>query len=63
MFCSCAAYSDSKDLAKRAILDKILRYRADEIARNHGYDGYQRALASISISIREQDQGGVSMNN
>ena len=58
-----AAYSDSKDLAKRAILDKILRDRADEIARNHGYDGYQRALASISISIREQDQGGVSMNN
>ena len=56
-----AAYSDSKDLTKRAISDKILRDRADEIARNRGYDGYQRALASISI--REQDQGGVSMNN
>ena len=29
-----AAYSDSKDLAKRAISDKILNDRAFEIARN-----------------------------
>ena len=32
-----AAYSDSKDLAKRTISDKILKYRAYEIARNYGY--------------------------
>ena len=38
-----AAYSDSKDLAKRTISDKILKDRAYEIARNRGYDGYQRA--------------------
>ena len=36
-----AAYSDSKDLAKRTISDKILKDRAYEIARNRGYDGYQ----------------------
>ena len=42
-----AAYSDSKDLAKTTISDKVLKYRTYEIARNSGYDGYQRALASI----------------
>ena len=42
-----AAYSDSKDLTKRTISDKILKDRAHEIARNRNYDGYQRALASM----------------
>ena len=42
-----AAYSDSNDLAKRTISDKILKDRAYEIARNGEYDGYQRALASM----------------
>ena len=42
-----AAYSDSKDLTKRTISDKILKDRANEIARNRGYDGYQRVLASM----------------
>ena len=35
-----AAYSDSKDLAKRIILDKILKDRAYEIAIYRNYDGY-----------------------
>ena len=39
-----AAHSDSKNLDKRAISDKVLKYRAYEITRNCGYDGYQRAL-------------------
>ena len=42
-----AAYSESKDLAKRTISDKILKNRAYEIARYCGYDGYQRALARM----------------
>ena len=42
-----AVYSDSKDLSKRTISDKILKDRAYEIARNCGYDGHQRALASM----------------
>ena len=42
-----AAYSDSKDLAKRSISDKILKDRAYEIAKNRNFDGYQRALASM----------------
>ena len=48
------AYFDSKDLAKRTILDKILKDKADEIARNCGYDGYQRPL--VTFLIRKQDR-------
>ena len=32
---------------KRTISGKILKDRAYGIARNHRYDGYQRALASM----------------
>ena len=46
-FAEGAAYSESKDLVKRTISDKILKDRAYEIPRNQGYDGYQRALASM----------------
>ena len=39
-FANDAAYSDSKDLAKRTISDKILRDRTYEIGRNRKFDGY-----------------------
>ena len=52
-----AAYSDSKDLAKRTISDKILKDRAYEIARNRKYDGYQRALASIVYKFPDKNTG------
>ena len=42
-----AAYSDSKDLTKRTDLDKILRGKAFNIAKDPKYDGYQRRLASM----------------
>ena len=42
-----AAYSNSKDLAKRTISDTILKDRAYEIARKRGYNGYQIASASM----------------
>ena len=35
-----AAYSDSKDLAKKTISDKVLKNKTDKIARNHKYDRY-----------------------
>ena len=50
-FAQDAAYFDSKDLGKRTISDKILKNRSYEIARNCGYDGYQRALASMAYKI------------
>ena len=42
-----AAYSDSKDLTKRTVADKILRDKAFNIAKDLKYDGYQRGLASM----------------
>ena len=42
-----AAYSDSKDLTKRTVADKILKNRAFDIAKDPKYDGYQRGLASM----------------
>ena len=42
-----AAYSDSKDLIKKTIADKVLRDKAFNIAKDPKYDGYQRGLASI----------------
>ena len=50
-------YSDSKDLAKRTISDKILGDRAYEIARNCKYDEYQRALASIVYKVFDKKRG------
>ena len=58
-----AAYFESKDLAKRTISDKILKDRAYEVARNHGHDGYQRALASVVYTFFDKKTGsGVSVN-
>ena len=42
-----AAYSDSKNLTKRTIADKILRDEAFNIAKDPKYDRYQRGLASM----------------
>ena len=42
-----AAYANSKDLARTTVSDKILKNRADKIALNPKYDGYQRGLANM----------------
>ena len=58
-----AAYSDSKNLAKRTMFDKILRDRAYENARNRNYDGYQRGLASILHRFFDKKTGsGINGN-
>ena len=58
-----AAYSDSKELARRIMSDKILKDRADETARNHKYDGYKRALGSMVCKFFDKITGsGVSVN-
>ena len=41
------AYAESKDLARRAQSDKVLRDKAFEFASNPKYDGYQRGLDSV----------------
>ena len=58
-----AAYSDSKDLAKRTISDKILKDRAYEFARIRKYDEYQRELANMVYKFFDKKTGsGVSVN-
>ena len=42
-----ATYSDSKDLTKRTVADKILKNKAFDIAKDPKYDGYQSGLASM----------------
>ena len=40
------AYGDFKGLARRTALDKVLRDKTFNNAKNPKYDGYQRELAS-----------------
>ena len=42
------AYGDFKDLAKRAVPDKVSRYKTVYIAKNPKHDGYQRGIASMA---------------
>ena len=53
------ADSNSKDLAKRTISNKILKNTAYEIARNRQYDGYERALASVVFKCFDKETGSV----
>ena len=53
-----AAYSDSKDLIKGTVADKILRNRAFNIAKDPKYDGYQRGLASMVYKFFDQKSKG-----
>ena len=61
-----AAYSDSKNLTKRTIADKILRDKAFNIAKHTKYDGYQRGLASVvykSFDKKSAGSGAKHVNN
>ena len=53
-----AAYSDSKDLTKRTVADKILKNRAFDIAKDPKYDGYQRGLASMAYKFFDSKVSG-----
>ena len=53
-----AAYSDSKDLTKRTVADKILRNRAFNIAKDPKYDGYQTGLASMVYKFFDKNSAG-----
>ena len=53
-----AAYSNSKDLTKRTIADKILKNKAFDIAKDPKYDGYQRGLASMVYKFLDSKVSG-----
>ena len=53
-----AAYSDSKDLTKRTVADKVLKNKAFDIAKDPNYDGYQRGLASMVYKFFDSKVSG-----
>ena len=58
-----AAYSDSKDLTKRTVADKILRNKAFNIAKDPKYDGYQRGLTSMVYKFFDKKSKGSGVVN
>ena len=56
-------YSDSKDLTKRTVADKILRNRAFNIAKDPKYDGYERGLASMVYKFFDKKSKGSGVIN
>ena len=57
-----AAYSDSKDLTKRTVADKILKKEAFDIAKDPKYDEYQRGLASMFYKFFDKNPKEVVYN-
>ena len=53
-----AAYSDSQDLTKRTVADKILKNKAFDIAKDPKYNGYQRGLASMVYKFFDKKSSG-----
>ena len=53
-----AAYSDSKDLTKRTVADKIFKNIAFHIAKEPKCDGYQRGLASMVYKFFDKKSKG-----
>ena len=54
------AYAGYKDLLKRAASDKVLRYKAFNIAKNPKYDEYQRVLALIFRKFFNKQPSGAA---
>ena len=53
-----SAYADHKDLINRTKADKVLRDKANDIASNPKYDGYQRGLASMVYKFFDKKSMG-----
>ena len=56
-------YGKSKDLAKRAQSDKVLRDKAFEIAGDPKYNNYQRGLASMVYKFFDKKSSGSGIAN
>ena len=54
-----APYSDSKDLTKRTVADKILTNKAFNIAKDPKYDGYQR-LTSMAYKFFDKKSASLA---
>ena len=52
------AYVNVKDLTKRTAVDKVLRYKAFNIAKDLKYDGYRRGLACMVYKCFDKKTAG-----
>ena len=57
------ADGDFKDLNRRKVVDKVLRNKAFNIAKNLKYDGYQRRLASMVYQFLDKNTYGETVKN
>ena len=57
------AYGDFKDLAKRAATDKVLRYKAFNIAKDPKYDGCQRGFTSMVYKFFDEKTAGSGLKS
>ena len=53
-----AVYSDSKDLTKKTVADKVLRDKAFNIAKDPKYDEYQQGLDSMVYKLFDKKSKG-----
>ena len=56
-------YGDFKDLNRRTAVDKVLRDKAFNIAKNPKYDGYQRGFASMVYNFFDKKATGGPIKN
>ena len=56
------AYGDFKDLARKTASDKVLWYKAFNIAKTPEYDRYQRGLASMVYKFFDKKTTGCGTN-
>ena len=57
------AYGGFKDLKRRTFSDKVLTYKAFNIAKNPKYDEYQRGLASLVYKVFDKTSKGSGVAN
>ena len=57
------AYGSFKDLKRTTFSDKVLRYKAFNIAKNPKYDEYQRGLASLVYTVFDKKSKGSGVAN
>ena len=57
------ADGDYKDLARRTVSDKVLRYKAFNIAKTPKYDAYERWLASMVYKLFDKNSAGSGVAN
>ena len=56
------AYADFKDIARKAVPDKVLRDKPFNIVENPKYNGYQRGLLSMVYKFFDKKSKGSGVN-